>query len=95
MSQTAPNPTPCEYKNVQLSSQQVETLVTQLRLFRHELNNKMTVVSNASAMGQQYPDMAAKMLEIISGSLGHDNKLLTNFSALFETITGTLQVKLN
>lgn len=77
---------------VRLSEEEVQLIIQQLRAFRHDLNNKMTVIGTASGFCKTNPDMAHKMLDIISGTLGPDNTILVSYAKAFDAISTILRV---
>ena len=71
---------------ITLSVEQVQQIIQQLRTFRHDLNNKMTVLCNASALGANNPDSAIKMIQIIASSLNRPDNLLTGYATVIAEI---------
>ena len=84
---------PVAEKTVTLSDTQVQGILKQLRVFKHDLNNKMTVIGNASGFAKTKPELAPKLLDIISNALGPNNTVLEDYTKLLEYISKELQVK--
>lgn len=81
-----------EFNPVCLSGKQAQVLHKLVRVFNHDLNNKMTVVCNSANFAVKNPNLAVQMVGLIDSSVGK-NVVTDKAKQLLADITAILQPK--
>ena len=72
---------------------QIREIHGALKGLYHELNNNITVISGACALGLETPATAKRMLELMDRNLGQPNKIIAQVQAFGKLLEEKLEIR--